>query len=150
MSVITYLKGWYSIHIGQIACLIKRTVSQNMAKCCIKTNLWDKLKQQVLQDNRLLCWSNYSRANDVIWRYRSGSTLVQVIACCQKAPIHYLNQFWFMLHIFSCQNTFIYMHRCIVNIVNILTIESWYTVVRRRRRATPYFFSTSWYLIRVT
>ena len=29
---------------------------------------------------------------DAIWWHRSGSTLVQVIACCLTAPSHYLNQ----------------------------------------------------------
>ena len=29
---------------------------------------------------------------DTIWRQRSGSTLVQVMACCLMAPSHYLNQ----------------------------------------------------------
>ena len=32
--------------------------------------------------------------NDAIWRHRSGSTLVQVMACCLTAPSHYLNQCW--------------------------------------------------------
>ena len=31
---------------------------------------------------------------DAIWRLRSGSTLAQVMACCWKAPGHYLNQCW--------------------------------------------------------
>ena len=31
---------------------------------------------------------------DAIWRQRSGSTLVQVMAWCLTAPSHYLNQFW--------------------------------------------------------
>ena len=32
--------------------------------------------------------------SDAIWRYRSGSTLAQVMACCLMAPSHYLNQCW--------------------------------------------------------
>ena len=31
---------------------------------------------------------------DAIWRHRSVSTLVQVMACCLMAPSHYLNQYW--------------------------------------------------------
>ena len=31
---------------------------------------------------------------DAIWRHKSGSTLVQVMACCLTAPSHYLNQCW--------------------------------------------------------
>ena len=34
-------------------------------------------------------WPNYA-----IWRHRSGSTLVQVMAFCPTAPSHYLNQCW--------------------------------------------------------
>ena len=30
--------------------------------------------------------------SDAIWRWRSWSTLVQVMACCPTAPSHYLNQ----------------------------------------------------------
>ena len=35
---------------------------------------------------------NTSRLSDTICRHRSGSTLVQVMACCLTAPSHYLNQ----------------------------------------------------------
>ena len=35
------------------------------------------------------------------WRdmaiYRTGSTLVQVMACCLTAPSHYLNQYWLII-----------------------------------------------------
>ena len=33
-----------------------------------------------------------------IWRYRSGSTLAQVMACCLMAPSHYLNQCWLIIN----------------------------------------------------
>ena len=36
--------------------------------------------------------------SDAIWRYRSGSTLAQVIACCLTAPSHYLNQCWLIIN----------------------------------------------------
>ena len=32
--------------------------------------------------------------SDTIWQQRSGSTLAEVMACCLKAPSHYLNQCW--------------------------------------------------------
>ena len=35
--------------------------------------------------------------SDTIWRQRSRSTLVQVMACCLKAPSHYLNQCWLII-----------------------------------------------------
>ena len=34
--------------------------------------------------------------SDSIWRHGSGSTLVQVMACCLMAPSHYLNQCWLL------------------------------------------------------
>ena len=34
---------------------------------------------------------------DAIWRLRSWSTLVQVMACCLTAPSHYLNRFWLII-----------------------------------------------------
>ena len=37
---------------------------------------------------------NSSWPSDAIWWHRSGSTLVQVMACCLTAPSHYLNQCW--------------------------------------------------------
>ena len=37
--------------------------------------------------------------SDAIWRWRSWSTLVQVMACCLTAPSHYLNHFFFTIPI---------------------------------------------------
>ena len=34
---------------------------------------------------------------DAIWRHRSRSTLVQVMACCLTAPSHYLHQCWLII-----------------------------------------------------
>ena len=34
---------------------------------------------------------------EAIWRQISGSTLVQVMACCLRAPSHYLNQCWLII-----------------------------------------------------
>ena len=35
--------------------------------------------------------------SDAIWRWRSWSTLVQVMVCCLMAPSHYLNQRWLII-----------------------------------------------------
>ena len=35
--------------------------------------------------------------SDTIWRWRSWSILVQVMACCLTAPSHYLNQCWLII-----------------------------------------------------
>ena len=40
---------------------------------------------------------NSLRPNDAIWRYRSMSTLVRVMACCLTAPSHYLSQCWLII-----------------------------------------------------
>ena len=40
--------------------------------------------------------SIYRGSSDAIWRYRSGSTLAQVMACCLMAPIYYLIQCWLL------------------------------------------------------
>ena len=36
-------------------------------------------------------------SSDAMWRWRSWSTLVQVMACCLTAPSHYLNQCWLII-----------------------------------------------------
>ena len=48
-------------------------------------------------------------AYDTIWRQRSGSTLVQVMACCLMAPSPHLNQWWLLITKFlwhSLENSF--------------------------------------------
>ena len=42
-------------------------------------------------------WVNSLWPSDAIWRHRSGSTLVQVMAWCLTAPSHYLNQCWLII-----------------------------------------------------
>ena len=42
-------------------------------------------------------WVNSLWPRDTIWRHISGSTLVQVMACCLTAPSHYLNQCWLII-----------------------------------------------------
>ena len=36
-------------------------------------------------------------SGDAIWPQRSGSTLAQAMACCLRAPNHYLNQCWLII-----------------------------------------------------
>ena len=40
---------------------------------------------------------NSLRPSDAIWQHLSESTLVQVMAWCLTAPIHYLNQCWLII-----------------------------------------------------
>ena len=42
-------------------------------------------------------WVNSLRPSDAIWRHRSMSTLVQVMAWCCQAASHYLNQCWLVI-----------------------------------------------------
>ena len=37
--------------------------------------------------------------SNTIWQHRSGSTLVQVMACCMMPPSHYLNQCWLISNV---------------------------------------------------
>ena len=46
---------------------------------------------------QLLC-INSLWPSDSIWQQRTGPTVVQVIACCLKAPSHYLNQCWHFIN----------------------------------------------------
>ena len=53
----------------------------------------------MLRDTILQCFNvkeqiNLLMPSDAIWRWRSWSTLVQVMACCLTVPSHYLNQCW--------------------------------------------------------
>ena len=45
---------------------------------------------------RLFCINSLG-PSDAIWRWRSWSTLVQVMVCCLTAPSHYLNQCWLII-----------------------------------------------------
>ena len=42
-------------------------------------------------------------ASDSIWWHRSGSPLVQVMACCLKTPSHYLKQCWLFISHMICE-----------------------------------------------
>ena len=44
-------------------------------------------------------WVNSMQPSDALWWHRSGSTLVQVMACCLMAPSHCLNQCWLIISV---------------------------------------------------
>ena len=55
------------------------------------------------------CSINSLWPSDAIWRYKSVTTLVQVMVCCLTAQTHYLNQCWLLIcevlwH--SCESNF--------------------------------------------
>ena len=75
---------------------------------CHRNLLWAELIKLLLSwnpdslhstdDKFKKLWQNISLwPSDAIWWHRSGSTLAQVMACCLKAPSHYLNQCWFII-----------------------------------------------------
>ena len=41
---------------------------------------------------------NSLEPSGTIWRYRSGSTLAQLLACCLMVPSHYLKQCWLIIN----------------------------------------------------
>ena len=66
------------------------TIFEDVISRFILCSAWqpDVLLVCTLSDINLV---NSLRPSDVIWCYRSGSTLAQVMACCLMSPSHYLN-----------------------------------------------------------
>ena len=70
---------------------------------CRKSHCGDKTILRISYlDNGISCTCKTTIFNslgpsDAIWRWRSGSTLIQVMACCLTAPSHYLNQCWLII-----------------------------------------------------
>ena len=79
-----------------------------------KPELWDIRHRLSICSVVLSKLSQYSLGiGDAIWRWRSWSTLVQVMACCLTAPSHYLNQIWLIIskvlwHIFNYTYTTVF------------------------------------------
>ena len=73
-----------------------------------------------------IIYINSSWPSDAIWRYRSGSTLAQVMACCLTAPSHYLNQCWLIIRE-------VFWHSTEGNFTgNVWDIYPWYAFVNHR------------------
>ena len=47
-------------------------------------------------------WVNSLWHSSAIWQQWSGSTLVQIMACCLMASSHYLNQCWLLINRVLC------------------------------------------------
>ena len=65
-------------------------INHNLGWCNWGLNQITNIFQKILPFNSL-------GPSDAIWRWRSWSTLVQVMACCLTAPSHYLNQCWLII-----------------------------------------------------
>ena len=57
-------------------------------------DLWEYFRNQT---KIFLIFYNSLGPSDAIWHWRYWSRLVQVMACCLKAPSHYLNQCWLII-----------------------------------------------------
>ena len=65
--------------------------------CHTSLEKWKKYKYIFMFHKFSLTMVNSLWPSDVIWRQRTWSTLVQVMACCLTAPNHYLNQCWLII-----------------------------------------------------
>ena len=68
--------------------------------------------------------------SNAIWRHRSGSTLVQVMACCLMAPSHYLNQCWLSSNAFCGIHLTVMSQEVFINLIRGLYFYNWYPFPR--------------------
>ena len=74
-------------------------------------------------------WTSYfinsSWPSEAIWRNRSGSTLVQVMAWCHQAPSHYMNHCWTLINEFwqqchsDCPSYYSIWRVCIIKLLKL-------------------------------
>ena len=60
-------------------------------------------------------WENFINSlwpSDAIGWHTTGSTLIQVMACCLMAPSHYLNQCWFIISQVLCHSSQSLIKKC--------------------------------------
>ena len=64
-------------------------------------DIYDSIRCQINTmdplDGNLVTFKGVLGPSDTIWRQRSGSTSVQVMACYLTAPSHYLNRCWLII-----------------------------------------------------
>ena len=85
-TMLIYCHFWPKEKFGKIKIKINTVIRGNAC-------------QSVHKIPAILSWrlGNSLGPSDVIWRWRSCSTLVQVMACCLTAPSHYLHQCWLII-----------------------------------------------------
>ena len=81
------------IHNVNISFVIVKAIQ--LVKSLMRCRFWDVIIYGCHTDDFLEINSLWP--SDAIWRHRSGSILVQVMACCLTAPSHYLNQCWLIV-----------------------------------------------------
>ena len=82
--------------IGQETCTV---VPELISPTWVKPNpRYDSKCENIFHNLQNMFRFNSLRPSDTIWRHRSGSTLAQVMACCLRAPNHYLDQCWLLVN----------------------------------------------------
>ena len=71
-------------------------LNRNLTVCSTAGSGWQQRKHQSSLYFELSCFNSLGHG-DTIWRWRSWSTVAQVMACCLTAPSHYLNQCWLII-----------------------------------------------------
>ena len=82
---------WINMHA-----YIGRILEEDQFLFLWKVNLMQLITMRIRaqEKNVYSCKLNSLWPSDAILRHRSGSTLVQIMACCLTAPSHYLNLCW--------------------------------------------------------
>ena len=90
----TTMPHWYSIYIHKIC--NSMVISAGLLVMGMQHYLhMESISQKYWEEP--YGWINSLWPGDAICWHISGSTLVQVMACCLMAPSHYLNPCWFMM-----------------------------------------------------
>ena len=89
----------YPSHVICPACYLTCELWAVLCMLPLKCELWIVLCMLDITDRGLQdrTYINSVGPSDAIRRWRSWSTLVQVMACCLTAPSHYLNQCWLII-----------------------------------------------------
>ena len=99
-SVLFMIAGYLAHTHCRKGMLIKYHILMPIPIRCviICSELWQKILR-CLCVKEVTQWEAISSLwpSDAIWRQRTWSTLVQVMACCLMAPSHYLNQCWLII-----------------------------------------------------
>ena len=110
-SHVNWLVSWGSLSHNSVQGFVK-SFSVKMALLSIRqqaitsTNViyfiaWHRATRPQCVEDRVVLTGyiifNSLWPGDAIWRHRTRSTLVQIMACCLTAPSHYLNQCWLII-----------------------------------------------------
>ena len=105
LHVSGYHDSWLLFNGQRTSFKIPHEVSRTLAALCVLSchteafDEWLKILPHFVQFMYLYnhIWFNSLWPSDAIRRQWTESTLAQVMACCLKAPSHYLNQYWLII-----------------------------------------------------